>query len=238
MEPKRRWQIPVLVIGILLLLFVGTKAIMDMTGGPRVAAKAKDPETRKTVSPAPETTEGGGAATPAAPTPRAPSAPISQDPEVEVAALRLAPGDPLAPLPGTQPSAVAVGPAAGGAGPTPPVPPVGESPVPVPTLIAREDTRWQLGTWTPVTAPGERQPETGVTLVGTITGARNIAVVRDPSRPAGQQLVLASEGDRIGRRGSPIQKIEPGTIRVRGQLGAINVYSAEQATGREPEAAG
>ena len=257
MDARRRWQIPVLVIGVLILLFVGAKAIMDMSGGPRVQAHAKEPEKRKTTAatPTPEATPGGGtaatAATPAGATGGPRVVASASDPEAEIVGVRLPAGDPLAPLPGTvSPGLLVSAPPTGGAptGPTPPVPPVGPAGSPPgtglvsggpPVRIIPDSRGWLAGRGFPAaTGPGERRPDTGVVLVGTITGAKQIAVVRDDSRPAGQQLVLATVGDRIGPRGSAIQQIEPGSIRVRGQMGATHVYSAEQAAGQGPAAGG
>ncbi|MFQ6131595.1 MAG: hypothetical protein ACE5R4_06130 [Armatimonadota bacterium] len=225
-QSKKRWQIPVLVIGIILLLLFGINAIRQMVLGSRPAAVAKtDIVPKKEPPPVAETTEVTPTPTP---TTTAGAMTIPDNPEEELATVFLPGSDPFAQvLGGTEPTGEPeAGETPGGAGPEVP------EAMP-PPRIDREDTLWGVGRFPPV-LPDRTKRDTSISLVGTIVGARRLALVHE-SQPGGREVRVVAEGDRVGVSRSVVKDIGPGSIRVQGKLRTHTLRAEDRAAAETSE---
>lgn len=232
-QPRKRWQIPVLVVGVILLVLFGVNAVRQMTGGgaPRVEAKA--PEKVKT-PPVAETTEA--TTTPATPTPVAPASAIPENPEAELAGMSLPKTDPFAELvlpPGAGGEAGETG-ATGATGTPTGLGPEIPSEVPPPGL---RRPAGPPGPGFPPALPDRTKRDTTISLVGTVLGARRLAVIRDDSQPEGKRVRVVGEGDRIGESKAVVTDIGPGSIRIQGKL-RTHTLRAEDRAATEAEEKG
>jgi hypothetical protein len=208
MDKKRKWQIPVFVLGVLLLAIFGFNAIRTMSGTPRVAVKAKNPERVKKGA-----TESATASI----------ALSSVDPFETLPALRKpvkatsAPSRPSIPAPSGAitvkdlvPSPAPFNPFAGFLGG-----PAGPAPV--------QPAGSELGAALPTPA----QPE--VELRGTVTGGgKRIAVVRSGGATASAKPTFVTEGDAIGGGSASVEKIQRDGITISGPFGSTTVMPHQE----------
>jgi hypothetical protein len=233
MDKKRKWQIPVFVLGLLLLCVFGFNAVRTMSGTPKVAVKAKNPE-RVKKTPA----EDEKATAPAERDATAPS--IVQRvsaPAESLASIELSPIDPFETLPALRkptkaasaPSRPSI-PAPSGAitvkdlvpAPAPFNPfagflggPAGPAPVKA------------VGPGPAAAPPVPAQPE--VDLRGTVTGGgRRIAVVRSGGATSSAKSTFLTEGDSIGGGGASVEKIQRDGITISGPFGSATVLPHQE----------
>jgi hypothetical protein len=224
MEKKGKWQIPVLIVGMILLAYFGYQMINTYRaagGTPSTAVAAKAPDHVKTREPVTEDTQGTD------PTPTStPTATVGgESPTEDLASIDLPAGDVLGPLvaesvPTTQegteggPSMpVTIGPElplatlAGRAGPsvTAPAAPSG--------IASRVRKR---GSGYPIILPERGVREESFECVGTITGRRRVAILRDLSASGSPSMLFVAEGERIpGPKGLVVARVEPGAVTIR-----------------------
>jgi hypothetical protein len=245
METKKtkKWQIPLLLLGFSLLAFFGLKGIQDFRsagGAGRPAATAKAPERVKTRAPVPDEAESAKP-----PTPSVRPAPTLADatPAQQLALLELPAGDVLRPLDTRGESAADE--LLEGAGPPEPGMAAPEIP-PAMLVAAREPPEAALpaaggaaarirkrGSGFPGILPERVTREESIQCVGTITGKRRVAVLRDLSASNGTPTLFVAEGERIpGRSRLVVGDIQPGSVTIKTSLAATTLpVRPEEETG-------
>lgn len=235
MDQKKKWQVPVLVLGVLLLAVFGFNAARTMSGQPRVAVKAKNPEHVKKKPPkGPEKSTDTEPATPA-PRPSPRRARLTEalasiqlpdlDPFETLPALRVAekpsPSRPKVERGAAQVSVPFEIPAPAVGAPNPfgglLTMMMGGSEKPGPTLRPSTDSARESGT-----------NRVQVQVRGTVTGGgRHIAVVRaeDSEQPS-----FLSEGDPIAGGAASVERIRDGGITISGPFGTTTVKPKQGGT--------
>jgi len=229
MDPqKKRWQIPVLAVGILVLIIVGISTFRQMT--PKPAVVAKKPEKIK----GPVVAETAVTTPTEAPTVARTAGAIPDKPEAELGGVKLLASDPFGFLippkaAGAKTAAGATtGPAGAGPGPTPNLPGV----VPPISLTGIGATGPQGPSRPPVYPSAlldRTKRDTTVSLVGTIVGSRRLAIVHDESRPQGEKVRVVGEGDSVGATSGVVKDIGPGSIRLQGKLHTHTLRAEDRA---------
>lgn len=235
MEKKtKKWQIPMLVVGFVLLAFFGLKSLQDFraaAGAGRPAATAKAPEHVKTRLPVPDEAES---AKPARPAVRPAPAVAKATPAEALALIELPAGDILRPLDRrVEPSAEELP-----EGIEPSAPGMIELEIPAATLVAgREGPEIapsppvgaaarvrKRGSGFPGILPERVAREESIRCVGTITGKRRIAVLRDLSASDGTPTLFLGEGERIpGPKRLVVAAIGPGSVTIKTNLASTTL---------------
>jgi len=227
MKKEKKWQIPVLLLGVVLLAYFGLQTVKTFrtaggTASPAVQAKA--PDHVKTRPPGAEETAG-----PKPPTPAVTPAVTSPEktPVEELAAIHLPAGDILRPL-----IANAAPPATGPTGEEaagPEAPFLIRPEIPRATLVVAPNVPGAApslsggvasrvrkgGSGFPMILPERTGKEESIRCLGTIIGHRRMAILTDLSAADGTGVLFVAEGERIpGPKRLVVSRVEPGSVRI------------------------
>jgi len=245
MENKKKWQMPFLIIGVLLLAYFGYQTIgtFRTAGGSastKVAAKKADH-----VKERPPVAEDAEAAAP--PTAAAGDAGADDQTSVEeLAAIQLPAGDVLRELPALAPPDLATeGPGAPAPiriGPEiPPAAFVGAPGTPegaLPALGGFASRIRKRGSGFPAILPERATEEKSIRCVGTITGQRRIAILTDLSAADSTSTHFVAEGELIpGPKRLVLAKVEPGSVTIKTNLTSTTLQVEPEAEEGHSESA-
>jgi len=224
MEKKGKWQVPVLLVGMVLLAYFGYQTINTYRaagGTPHTTVAAKSAEhvkTREPVTEETQVTEPTPAGTPAATA-------GGESPVEDLAAVDLPAGDVLGPLITDSVPTTAEGEGEGPGMPVtigPAIPHAtlvrsGGPSVTAPAALSGVASRVRpRGSGYPIILPERGVREEGFQCVGTITGRRRIAILRDLSVSGSPATLFVAEGERIpGPKGLVVARVEPGAVTIR-----------------------
>ncbi|MGD8237308.1 MAG: hypothetical protein PVH68_02035 [Armatimonadota bacterium] len=241
MDKKKKWQLPVLIVGAVLLAYFGFQTINTFRaagGKPTTKVAAKPADHVKERLPVSEETPGTVSPAPVAP---APAASGDTTPSEQLAAIELPGGDILRPLnsggatgTGTMPGTPAAPPSVFD---TPEIPPAtlvgapGPSGAPATSAGGATSRVRKRGSGFPIILPERAETEDSYRCVGTITGQRRIAILTDLSASDGPATLFVAEGERIpGAKRLVVARVEPGSVTIKTDVASTTLEVEPETT--------